>query len=296
MPFSLWWLMRCLRDLGWPRKRGLLRRRRVVGTVVLDSAVGRLAHIGCGLGASRPDLAARAIAQSFNNRDWEAEGVGDLLNMFDRTTPVRNVESAGDLEARRAVKPAAARTAWDDEAPLAHVHWIRIEMAGKLRAEAAKHAAPDPGGWRPPEAVVESPWNHWAAQGVPQAVELAERLGQRDPLRGVVDLKLLDDYRYRVYLDALWASALYFGMTHVAEVERFTEAEQRDFSATAPGWIEAGLNIPPEHPWDDVDAFYQDCAAFIAAYQAEVQPLPPIPRQLREALVAAGADLADAIR
>ena len=243
MPFSLWWLRRSLHGLGWPRKRGLLRRRLVVAALVVDSGVAQLAHVGCGLGASRPDLAARAIAQSFSERDWEAKGVGDLLDMFDRTTP------AG-------VAPSDRNRGLSDE----------------------------------------SPWKVWAARSVPQAVELARRRGQRDPLRGVVDLKLLDDYRYRVYLDALWASALYFGMTHVAEVERFTEAEQRDFNATAPGWIEAGLNIPPEHPWDDVDAFYQDCAAFIAAYQAEVQPLPPIPRQLREALVAAGADLADAIR
>ena len=87
MSFSLWWLMRFLQSVGWPRKRGLFRRKLVVAAFVVDSGVARLAHVGCGLGASRPDLAARAIAQSFSNRNWEAEGVGDLLDMFDRTTP-----------------------------------------------------------------------------------------------------------------------------------------------------------------------------------------------------------------
>ena len=85
MPFPVWWMERFLLSLGWPRKRGLLGRRQVINALVLDGAVNRLAQASCGLGASRPDLAARGIAQVFSDRTWdihEAIGVVDWLEGF----------------------------------------------------------------------------------------------------------------------------------------------------------------------------------------------------------------------
>ena len=229
MPFSVWWLLAYLHGLGWPRKRGLLRRRPVVSALVLDGAIRGLAHVGCGLGASRPDLAARGIAQALSYLNRDALGADDLLDLFDRTAAT-----------------------WDEEGGV--------------------------------------PWEVLAALFVPRAVELARLEGQRGPPQAVVDpevdLEVMDDPSYYARVSMLWAGSLYFGMTDPADVQRFTEAELQEINEDAPRWRAVGLNIPATNPWANVDAFYENCREFISTYEATVEPLPPIPAQLQEALAA----------
>ncbi|MXY96439.1 MAG: hypothetical protein F4Z29_01520 [Gemmatimonadetes bacterium] len=128
------------------------------------------------------------------------------------------------------------------------------------------------------------PWEVFAGQILQSAVDVARQAGERDPLQADVPFESLEHESYYGRVITLWGGSLYFGMQHPAAVARLIEAELQEFNEKAPGWQAVGANIPAAHPWADVDAFYENCREFISTYEAEVQPLPPVPAKLREAL------------
>ena len=130
------------------------------------------------------------------------------------------------------------------------------------------------------------PWQVFAPQMLPPVVEVARRAGDRNPVEADIDVDVLDEPDYHLRINFLCVASLYFGMKNPATLERFVEAEIQDFNETAPGWRSAGLNVPATHPHGSVDAVYENCREFITTYEATVQPLPPVPAQLREALQA----------
>lgn len=83
MNFPNWFILRFLAELGWPRKQGFLRKRYMVDAILLDSALTQLVRVAMGLGAGRPKLGARLIADLFSSRDWRSQGPGDLFEMID---------------------------------------------------------------------------------------------------------------------------------------------------------------------------------------------------------------------
>lgn len=67
-----------IRRMGWPKKRGWLRRRDVVDDSVLGSVHSLIVQMGFSLGANHPDVAHRLIAEMFP--DPSKEGVDRLIS------------------------------------------------------------------------------------------------------------------------------------------------------------------------------------------------------------------------
>ena len=71
-----------LKATGWPRGEGLLVKKYVVDSRVLEAAVRQTLQVAAGIGAGRPATALRVIASLFR-RDWSPAGVEDLMQVFD---------------------------------------------------------------------------------------------------------------------------------------------------------------------------------------------------------------------
>ncbi len=80
--FASYVLAGILQSTGSPKKTGFLGRKLVVHTKTLDLAIQELLKIGVALGAGRPKVDLRLIADSFE-RDWTPDSVRELLQFLD---------------------------------------------------------------------------------------------------------------------------------------------------------------------------------------------------------------------
>ena len=76
--FTAWFVAGQLRDMGWPKSKGLFRKQ-YLDTMVLDRAVERAIHVAVGLGAGRPELGLAALADTFANNPWTEQSTSELL-------------------------------------------------------------------------------------------------------------------------------------------------------------------------------------------------------------------------
>lgn len=81
MEFSTWWIAALLVDSGWPRKKGVLRKRDVVDVRAVDGALTQLGQFGVVMGADAPEVALRLMTASFD-QDWDEQSVAELVNGF----------------------------------------------------------------------------------------------------------------------------------------------------------------------------------------------------------------------
>ncbi len=81
--FASYCLAGLLREVGFPRKSGLLRRKNIVDASAVDVAAKEMVRIAVGLGAGRPDLAIRLVADAFQDRDWSADGATGATEFID---------------------------------------------------------------------------------------------------------------------------------------------------------------------------------------------------------------------
>lgn len=79
MSFVLWYVERQLNNAGWPRSKGLFRKVNYVSTDLVDAVVEQGLEICMGLGAGRPSLGARVIADAFMNNPWTPNSTAGLL-------------------------------------------------------------------------------------------------------------------------------------------------------------------------------------------------------------------------
>lgn len=79
--FCDWYVSNQLKNMGWPRPKGLLRTLKVETTVV-DITVQGAVQIHVGLGAGSPDLAVRVLADSFERNPWTADSTRSLLDLL----------------------------------------------------------------------------------------------------------------------------------------------------------------------------------------------------------------------
>ena len=79
--FASYVLVGILQSAGEPKKSGFLGRKLVVHTKALDLGIEQLLKIGVAVGAGRPRIALRLIADSFD-RDWTAESVRELVDFL----------------------------------------------------------------------------------------------------------------------------------------------------------------------------------------------------------------------
>ncbi|MBI5734097.1 MAG: hypothetical protein HY973_04125 [Candidatus Kerfeldbacteria bacterium] len=68
--FGQYFMYGLLREMGWPRKEGLLRRD-VVDALIFDSVVEQMIDWAAGIGAGRPRLALQVIAEMNRDKNWE---------------------------------------------------------------------------------------------------------------------------------------------------------------------------------------------------------------------------------
>lgn len=78
MSFPDFFLYGMLRNMKWPRKAGFLKKE-VVDPRIVDQLRLQLCELGASLGAGRPTLGARLLADILLNRDWAAQPLSDLL-------------------------------------------------------------------------------------------------------------------------------------------------------------------------------------------------------------------------
>ena len=74
-----WYVARQLNNMGWPKAKGLFRKVYHVPTLVVDLTVEQGLQFCMGLGAGRPELGARVIADAFLNNPWTPESTTALL-------------------------------------------------------------------------------------------------------------------------------------------------------------------------------------------------------------------------
>ena len=80
--FGFYFVSNLLRKAGWPRKQGVFGKS-FIDTTVLDSAVDQMIEWAAAIGAGRPTLALRVIAEIYRDRDWsgaEAPNIKSLIN------------------------------------------------------------------------------------------------------------------------------------------------------------------------------------------------------------------------
>jgi len=110
--------------MGGPHTSGFLRRREVVDPLVVDVAAVQMVQIGVGLGAGKPHLAIRFIADAFQDREWSADGAEELLDFLDVS---ERVADAPDQPPWRTIAPLPLATIRQEPIPW---EWLgRSELA-----------------------------------------------------------------------------------------------------------------------------------------------------------------------
>ncbi|MCH8089079.1 MAG: hypothetical protein IH955_03590, partial [Chloroflexi bacterium] len=83
--FINWYVAELLRQMGWPRSKGMIFKKKYVDAQVLDVAVQQALQVAVGLGAGRPQLGVAVIADTFANNPWTKQSTVELLrDLLDR--------------------------------------------------------------------------------------------------------------------------------------------------------------------------------------------------------------------
>lgn len=78
-----WLVSNNLQKMGWPRTKGTFRKRSYVDTRVVDICVQGAVQVFVGLGAGRPDIAARVLTDAIDNQ-WSEKSTAELLAFLTR--------------------------------------------------------------------------------------------------------------------------------------------------------------------------------------------------------------------
>ena len=74
-----WHLSNQLQNMGWPKTKGLLRKTPYVLTQLVDIGVQQGLQVCMALGAGRPELGGRLIADIYSENPWTLESTESLL-------------------------------------------------------------------------------------------------------------------------------------------------------------------------------------------------------------------------
>ena len=88
--FGLYFITTILRQVGWPKRRGLFNSEGVVDTLIADVTIDQMVDWSAALGACRPRLALQVIAWMFHDRDWEGENAPRILDFINDAKDVWN--------------------------------------------------------------------------------------------------------------------------------------------------------------------------------------------------------------
>lgn len=93
--FGFYFVKNLLREAGWPRKKGILRKD-VVDTTILDGAIDQMVDWAAAIGAGRPKLGLQVLAEMFRDRDWTSDNAPSIQQFID-TMRLENSAWAGDV-------------------------------------------------------------------------------------------------------------------------------------------------------------------------------------------------------
>ena len=79
--FGFYYVTNLLREMGWPRKQGFLRGESYDAGIV-RGAIGQSVEWGSILGAGRPELALKMIAEMFRDH-WDGDDAPDVKLFID---------------------------------------------------------------------------------------------------------------------------------------------------------------------------------------------------------------------
>ena len=84
--FLEWFIFHGLKEMGWPRPKGIFRRPHV-DALVADVVIQQGTQVIVGLGAGRPDIAVALLADTFAANPWTKESTAALFDGHLRKTP-----------------------------------------------------------------------------------------------------------------------------------------------------------------------------------------------------------------
>ncbi|MBI2621989.1 MAG: hypothetical protein HYW63_05100 [Candidatus Levybacteria bacterium] len=102
--FGFYYVVGLLRQMNWPRRRGLLNSEAVVSSFVLDSTIDQMIDWSASIGACRPKLALEIIATMFRGNDWDSKESFDIVKVVSDSKPLWN--ERGNKNPRDIVKPS----------------------------------------------------------------------------------------------------------------------------------------------------------------------------------------------
>lgn len=100
--FGYYFVKSLLRAAGWPRKQGLFKREGY-DTAIMDAAIDQMVDWAASLGAGRPSLALRIIAEMFRDRNWESDGAPQIRSFIGAAR--ESWDSAPNAAPRQVVQP-----------------------------------------------------------------------------------------------------------------------------------------------------------------------------------------------
>lgn len=100
--FGIYITKNLLSDLGWPKKRGFLQKE-YLSTTILDSVTDNMIDLAACIGANRPKLAARILAEVYSDKDWDGNNAPDIKIYVDEI--LKEINKKGVLAPHEFIHP-----------------------------------------------------------------------------------------------------------------------------------------------------------------------------------------------
>ncbi len=150
-----------------------------------------------------------------------------------------------------------------------------------LRIIAEMHRDKDWEGTNPPDITIfiEGAQREWDKHldGSPTEVIQPKRLSNM--YGKSIPAKLLADRKIIAGLEELCHDTIMWGLGNPARVKKWYERHRQAMNAKLTNMKRAGLQVDTPPGWDD---WIEECASILSDYEREIQPLPQIPRKLRQ--------------
>jgi hypothetical protein len=93
MDFPTCFFFGFLNSMGWPKTTGIFHHRKVVSNLIVCGAITELVHAAIVLGALRPKIAVKLLADSIEKGNWSQQSIREL---WDKLDPSEQVSSQPD--------------------------------------------------------------------------------------------------------------------------------------------------------------------------------------------------------
>lgn len=89
--FHEWFLLRYLAELGWPKSKGIFKKKVVLPAIIAVRAGRDMARLGCVLGTEDRETAGRLLTRMFPGNAWTGASVSEFVELW---TPADAMEHA----------------------------------------------------------------------------------------------------------------------------------------------------------------------------------------------------------